>query len=100
MNPIDPAARAIRSFDDSPQAAKLRKATRGVEALFVSTLLRKMHAAAAQGGMMGQGSESSTYREMLDDALANEISKRGALGIADTLYKRMTPLVKAETEQE
>jgi Rod binding domain-containing protein len=68
---------------------KLRNATRQMESYFVGTLLKKMHETASKGGMFESGSESSTYREMLDDAIAAEIGKRGAFGIADALYKQL-----------
>src|SRR4051812_36895884 len=73
----------------SPHSEKLRKATRQMESYFVGTLLKKMHETAAKGGLFEDKSESATYRDMFDDAVANEIGKRGAFGIADTLYKEL-----------
>lgn len=60
-----------------------------MESFFVGTLLKKMHETAAKGGLFEDKSESATYRDMFDDAVANEIGKRGAFGIADTLYKEL-----------
>jgi len=76
---------------------KLRKATRQMESYFVGTLLKKMHETAAKGGLFEQSSETSTYRDMFDDAVAGEIGKRGSFGIADTLYKELVVHMDAQT---
>jgi Rod binding domain-containing protein len=83
----NPQAKAPQT--KGPQSEKLRKATREMESFFVGTLLKKMHETAAKGGLFEDKSESATYRDMFDDAVANEIGKRGAFGIADTLYKEL-----------
>ena len=92
-NAINDNGSAIRrSGAAPPQSAdreRLRKATREMESYFVGTLLKKMHETASKGGLFEEKSESATYREMLDDAIAAEIGKRGAFGIADTLFKQL-----------
>jgi len=75
--------------EGDPAHQKLRKATRAMESYFVGTLLKKMHESAAKGGLLEENSQTATYREMFDDAVAAEIGKRGAFGLADTLYKEM-----------
>lgn len=72
-----------------PAHAKLRKATRQMEGYFVGTLLKKMHEATAKGGPTDGDSASATYREMFDQAVADEIGARGAFGFGDTLYKEL-----------
>ena len=92
-NAINDIGSAIRSSAAAaPQSGdrdRLRKATREMESYFVGTLLKKMHETASKGGLFEEKSESATYREMLDDAIAAEIGKRGAFGIADTLFKQL-----------
>jgi Rod binding domain-containing protein len=69
---------------------KLRKACQDMESYFVGMLLKKMHESASKGGLFEQKSVTTTYREMFDDAIAAEIGKRGAFGIAGTLYKELS----------
>ena len=71
------------------QRQKLRKATRAVEGYFVGMLLKKMHETSTKGGLFKEDNTSATYRDMFDDAVAQEIGKRGSFGIADTLYNEM-----------
>lgn len=89
----------MRIGDSPPLDAdheKLRNATRQMESYFVGALLKKMHETAAKGGLFEQKSETATYREMFDDAVAAEIGKRGSFGIADTLYKELVVNLDAQ----
>ncbi len=84
---LQQAAEQARAQD--PAHERLRKATRDVEAYFVGMLLKQMHESALKSGALEEGSEMGTYREMFDDAIAAQIGKRGAFGIADMLYKQL-----------
>lgn len=84
-NRVAAAAKQLREQD--PEHQNLRKATRGMESWFVGTLLKKMHESAEKGGLFAQGSEAGTYREMFDEAIAEEVGRRGSFGIADALYR-------------
>jgi len=75
--------------DQDPEHQKLRKATQEMEAFFVGVLLKKMHASETKNALFGQSSESATWREMFDDAVATQVSKRGAFGLANMLYSKM-----------
>jgi Rod binding domain-containing protein len=85
INPINmPTAK-----DQDPEHQRLRKATHDMEAYFVGVLLKKLRETTDKAKLLPEDSSASTYREMFDDALAAEIGKRGAFGIADMLYKEL-----------
>jgi Rod binding domain-containing protein len=86
LSQSDPAADA----DNKAKDAKLRQATQGIETLFVSMLLKTMHKSAAENGLFPENQESSTYRDMFDDAVAKQIGKTGDFGISDMLYREFT----------
>jgi Rod binding domain-containing protein len=85
INSIDLPAANVQD----PERRKLRKATHDMEAYFVGVLLKKLRETAGKDKLLPEDSSASTYREMFDDALAGEIGKRGAFGIADMLYKEL-----------
>jgi len=99
MPPSDVQIENRKSKIENPDHEKLHKATREMESYFVGTLLKKMHETAAKGGLFEEKSESATYREMFDDAVAKEIGKRGSFGIADTLYKELVVGVDAQAAE-
>ena len=69
---------------------KLKKACHEMEGYFVGMLLKQMHQSAMKGGFIEEKSESATYRDMFDDAVAAEIGKQGSFGIADMLYRNLS----------
>ena len=82
----------------SEDKSKLDKACHEMEGYFVGMLLKQMHQSAMKGGLFEEKNESATYREMFDDAVASNIGKRGAFGIADMLMRELSKRSDA-TEQ-
>jgi peptidoglycan hydrolase FlgJ len=72
------------------QRAKLKKATEGFEAIFVTQLLKQAHQ-SMQGAnaLFGSSSESKFYAEMRDELLAQQISKTGEFGIGKMLFQKL-----------
>jgi Rod binding domain-containing protein len=60
-----------------------------MEGYFVGSMLKKMHESASKSGLADESSESATFREMFDEAVGQEIGKRGSFGLADALYKEL-----------
>lgn len=92
------AARQAR--DQDPEHQKLRKASQAMEGFFVGMLLKKMHASESKDGLFGQSSESETWREMFDDAVAEQVAKQGTLGLGKMLYNKMADQVGAKETGE
>ena len=94
-----PVTQAPRTTTDFAGLAELRsraatdagsvtlEAARQFEALFVQMMLQSMRAA---GDVFGDGSDT-TYRDMFDQQIALEMTKRKGLGIADVLTRQLAP---------
>lgn len=73
---------------ENPELGRLKKASEQVEAIFVKDLLGRMR--------KGLGSESKKdpmadlARDMMDQAIADEFGRTGALGISTLLYKNLS----------
>ena len=48
-----------------------------------------MRSTLSGGGIFGEGSVGEIYGDMMDNALADILAKRDALGIADSLYRQL-----------
>jgi peptidoglycan hydrolase FlgJ len=77
------------------QKAKLRKASRDFEAIFVRELLKSMRSTLQDGGMFGSGAQGEIFSGMMDDAVASKIAERGDLGLGNILYQRMVQKIDA-----
>jgi flagellar protein FlgJ len=80
---------------DSPtpaadREARLQRACQSFEALVVGILLRQMRRCVPESGLLGGDSAMGMYRDMLDQQLANHVSRRGGLGLADVMMRQLT----------
>ena len=66
-----------------------REAATKFESLLVSQMLNAMNNTVEKSGLLDGGSAEETYREMLNQALSDELARRGGLGLAEQIAKRI-----------
>lgn len=89
---------AIIAKQAEPQIKKLEKAVQGVEAMFVKDLLSVMRKSLPKSEQSMPGKD--IYYDMLDQALAETMSKNGSLGIGKMMLETMKPaILSAEAEK-
>ena len=92
MTPVNAAPRAARP-SAAPEDPKLREATRQWEAFFVGHLLKQMRKTTGEtdnkDNPFAPSEGEKTFRDMLDDETAQNLSKTRGLGLADLLYDQM-----------
>ena len=71
----------------TPKIRELKVAAKGVEAMFVKSLMAEMEKGTK---LFGEGEGSGIYSDMFNDAMAKQVSDRGAFGIADMMLKEGT----------
>jgi len=72
---------------------RLKQACLEFEAIFVQMLLKEMRNSIPKNGFFGQSLASNIYQSMYEQALADEVSKSGSLGLADQLYESLSKYV-------
>lgn len=81
---------------DPPGAAtlasieKTRSACAGMESLFLNHLLQEMQATVPKSGLLGSGTATSLYTDMLHQHLSRELAEGGGIGLADILMAQLT----------
>lgn len=83
---------AIAEQDDK----ELKKACEEFEAYYVQRLFKEMRKTIPDGGLFEQSNEKNIYTEMLDTEYSNVISKGSGTGIAEILYKQLSPKIQEE----
>jgi peptidoglycan hydrolase FlgJ len=74
----------------SKQRARLKKATQDFEAVFIGMMLKQMRKTmAGDNPLFGKNSEAKHYQEMMDDAVAQQMSRTGQFGLGEMLYKKV-----------
>ena len=82
--------------DNAVRDAKLDKAARGFEAIFLRQLFRAMRTTVPGAGPYGNGSAGEIYSDMIENGLSESMSEQGRLGIARMLQKQFKTGQKTE----
>lgn len=80
-----------------PQLEALKKATNGFETIFIKSLMTEMEKGTH---MFGSGSGSDIYQDLANQTLAENIGKRGSMGIGKMLYNQLSPRIVAQAEAQ
>ncbi|MCC6484755.1 MAG: rod-binding protein [Armatimonadetes bacterium] len=72
------------------QQEKLKKACQDFEAIFLRFILQKMRDTVPKDGLIENSDAQQTYQQMLDAAMADQMSRSGSFGLAEMLYKQMS----------
>jgi Rod binding domain-containing protein len=87
---FDEALRGVEAARQAgPALGKLRKATQGIEQLFLKDLLGAMR--KTSGFAEPESFSTQMYRDMFDDAFSSVAAQKGDLGIGKQLYRSMAP---------
>ena len=92
---VTPPFHADASHELETQKKRLRASCREFESVMVSYMMKSM-----RNGTL-RADEPGSARELYEDMLAGEVSKKiglsAALGIGDMLYAKLEPLIKTQT---
>ena len=72
------------------QAKEAYGAALGFEKMLVKQLTKSLADSAAVGGG-DEGGAPPAYRDMISDGIADAITQAGGIGLAENLYKQVTP---------
>ena len=75
---------------------KLRKAAQGFEAIFIRELLTIMNSTVPNGGWFGKGPVGEIYGDMMNNTIAEVMSKRSVLGLSDMIYRQLAGEIETE----
>lgn len=90
MNNFKLVQLAATAAKAAPAAAKLKKATQEIEAIFVKDLMSAMRRTAKHQSL-GNSLGGDMYQDMFDQALSETAAKTGTLGISQTIFRQMAP---------
>ena len=85
-NSLSASSRLTHAYDEK-DAEELKAACKDCEAIFVNMLLKEMRKSVPTSDT---SFAESTYTELLDEEIANNLSKGKGIGIADMMYKQLS----------
>ncbi len=84
---------------DAKQDAKLKAACTEMEAVFLNLLLTEMRKSVPKGGLVATSSQEEIMRSLLDSELAKNMAHAGGTGLADMLYRQLSPASAASNNK-
>jgi murein DD-endopeptidase MepM/ murein hydrolase activator NlpD len=91
---------AARSAASVRQHGELKKAAQEFEAIFIAQMLKVMRETIEESGLTEGGLGKSIYTEMFDQEVSLNLAKKGALGIADILEKRLNATAAVKDKKD
>ncbi len=68
---------------------KARETADSFEAVFLSQILKSMSTGIKSDGPTGGGHSEEMFRELLNEQIANQISRNGGVGLSDAVYREI-----------
>jgi flagellar protein FlgJ len=84
----------------TPEQARLKKACRDLEEVFMRHLVRELHVTGSKDPSLDAAPGSDIYEAMAEEALSSTLTDAGGIGLADLLYRQMQGALAAEQAKE
>lgn len=93
--------RSIQGANEAGGRGELKKVAQEFEAVFIAHMLKVMRETIEDSGQSeGAGFGKSIYTELFDQEVSLNLSRRGALGISDLLYRSLSDRAPESAEPE
>lgn len=78
------------------QDKALKEACKGFEAMFLSMMYKQMRATVPEDKLFGESNGQKIFQDMRDSELMKNVAESGGVGLADMMYRQLSPQVKAQ----
>ena len=92
---LSAAASMLAPSPATTYSANLREKAKSLEGVFLNTLTSTMFSSIKTDGAFGGGFGEQTWRGMQAEQMADEISKAGGIGLADSITRSLLDVQEA-----
>lgn len=82
----------------SKRDKELKDACKGFEAMFLSMMYKEMRATVPENTLFGESNGQKIFMDMRDSELMKNVAESGGLGLADLMYRQLSPQIKAQEQ--
>ena len=98
-NPSAPVGAPNYVTEARAKRDKLKKVTQDFEAEFITQMLKQVRKSmTGENGLFGNSSEAKQYRDMVDEATAQNLSKAGGIGLGKALFKSLQSVLPPDPD--
>lgn len=80
----------------SAQDKQLKAACKGFESMFLSLMYKEMRNTVPKDPLFGESNAMSIFKDFQDTEMMKNVAESGGIGLADMLYKQLSPQVLAQ----
>lgn len=80
----------------SAQDKQLKEACKGFESMFLSLMYKEMRNTVPEDPLFGESNAMSIFKDFQDTEMMKNVAESGGIGLADMLYKQLSPQVLAQ----
>ena len=88
----------VNEAAESKRDKELKDACKGFEAMFLSMMYREMRATVPENTLFGESNGQKIFMDMRDSELMKNVAESGGLGLADLMYRQLSPQIKAQEQ--
>ena len=92
------AQHVVNEAAESKRDKELKDACKGFEAMFLSMMYREMRATVPENTLFGESNGQKIFMDMRDSELMKNVAESGGLGLADLMYRQLSPQIKAQEQ--
>lgn len=81
------------------KSAQLKEACQQFEAIFFRYVLQKMQDTVPKDGLIERSGDQEMFRDLMNGAMADSLSKTGQLGLAESLYRQLAANLPPEPDE-
>ena len=90
----------VNSASATKQEQELKEACKGFEGMFLGLMYKQMRATVPKNELFGESNGQKIFQDMYDQKLMDNIADGGGIGLADMLYKQLSPQVRAQAHAQ
>lgn len=88
----------VNEAASSQRDKELKEACKGFEAMFLSMMYKEMRATVPENTLFGESNGQKIFMDMRDNELMKNVAESGGLGLADLMYRQLSPQIKAQEQ--
>jgi Rod binding domain-containing protein len=92
-------SQAKKNIGEKNSNSDIKEAAQQFESLFIHRLLKEMRKTVMKSELLGEGFGGEIFKDMFDEKLAEEISGRSTLGLANLIAKQLGSQENFETKE-
>ena len=93
------ASHVVNEAARSQEDKDLKEACKGFEAMFLNMMYKEMRATVPEDSLFGESNAQKIFRDMHDEKLMENVANGGGVGLADLLYRQLSPQVNGRIDK-